>query len=394
MNRMIHSVGAGKQTKRRFHVLVLMEWYDHAMRVGIGRYAAEQGWVLTVNDGCMLPKGWSGDGVLAMLGERQDMVWYVQSRRIPKVDIGGNRPDVTLPRVCGDHRLIGQVGADHLANRGYVRAVFFSTAGGRPQTLRRDGFGERFAMRTGSLPHAWIWADEARDARDDSRALTRWLKRRLRAQQRPLAVFCYEDGDAAKVSVAAIEAGFDIPGDVAILGVDNDPLICENAQVSLSSVRHDRTRVGYDGAALLDTLMRGEPPPLEPVLVPPCGVELRASTDAFSADDAVIRRAIAFFRGNLGGSIGVPDVARAVGLPPHRLEAHFNQVVGESVHRFLSRLRVFEAKRLLSLTDLPVKAIARETGFSHGPHLNNAFKRQEGLTPLAYRALERPRRHA
>ena len=95
--------------KHRFHVLVLMERYDHAMRVGIGRLAAEQGWILTVDDGCMLPRGWSGDGILTMLGARQDIVRYVRRQRMPRVDIGDNRPDIALPRVCGDHRLIGQV---------------------------------------------------------------------------------------------------------------------------------------------------------------------------------------------------------------------------------------------------------------------------------------------
>jgi LacI family transcriptional regulator len=378
--------------KHRFHVLVLMERYDHAMRVGIGRLAAEQGWILTVDDGCMLPRGWSGDGILTMLGARQDIVQYVRRQRMPRVDIGDNRPDIALPRVCGDHRLIGQVGADHLADRGYTRAVYFSTARGRQPSLRGDGFGERFAMRTGCPPKAWVWADEAQRAVDDSRALNRWLKRKLRAETKPLAVFCYEDGDAGKVLAAALEAGFAIPAEVAILGVDNDVLICENARVPLSSVRHDRVRVGYDGAVLLDRLMRGGQAPEQPILVPPCGVELRASTDAFSADDALVRQAIGYVRSHLASSIGIADVAKAVGLSPRKLEAHFNQAAGESVHSLLTRLRVFEARKRLSLTDLPVKAIARETGFCHGPHLNNVFKRHEGMTPLAFRELERRRR--
>ena len=71
---------------------------------------------------------------------------------------------------------------------------------------------------------------------------------------KPLAVFCYCDYDAAKFEAICLEAGYAIPDDIAILGVDNDTLVCENIRVPLSSVRHDLVRIGYEGAALLNRL--------------------------------------------------------------------------------------------------------------------------------------------
>ncbi|HQL53615.1 MAG TPA: DNA-binding transcriptional regulator [Phycisphaerae bacterium] len=371
------------------HVLVLMEWYDHPIREGIGRYAAERNWYLTVNDGCTLPKGWSGNGMLALLNSRADFIDYVRRQRVPCVDFGAFRPDIPLARVCGDHRLIGRVAADHLIERGFRQAAYFSTEYQRPHELRGAGFAERFADQTGHTPKQLVWAHRPGSENDDWQALNRWLMRKLRALPKPLAVFCYCDYDAAKIESACLESGYRVPDDVAILGVDNDRLVCENLRVPISSVRHDRIRVGYDGAALLDRLMRGGKPPEDPILIPPCGVELRASTDGFATADPLARSVVQFFRENIGRSIGVADAAEAVRLAPHRLEEHFSRVLGQTVYATLARLRLFEARRLLSLTDLPVKEIARRTGFCHAQHLNNAFRRAEHCTPLAYRKKER-----
>lgn len=371
------------------HVLVLMEWYDHPIREGIGRYAAERNWYLTVNDGCTLPRGWSGDGMLVLLNSRTDLITYIRRQRVPCVDFGAFRPDIPLARVCGDHRLIGRVAADHLIERGFRQAAYFSTEYLRPHERRGTGFAERFVERTGQTPVPLIWAHRPGSENDDWQALNRWLKRKLRALPKPLAVFCYCDYDAAKVEAACLESGLRVPDDVAILGVDNDRLVCENLRVPISSVRHDRIRVGYDGSALLDTLMQGGKPPEFPILIPPCGVELRASTDGFATADPLARSVIQFFRENLGRSIGVADAAQSVRMMPHRLEEHFSRTLGQTVYATLARLRLFEARRLLSLTDLPVKEIARRTGFCHAQHLNNAFRRAEQCTPLAYRKKER-----
>lgn len=371
------------------HVLVLMDWYDHPLRVGIGRYAAERNWYLTVSDGCLIPKGWSGDGILVMLNVRTDIIAYVRRQRTPCVDFGAYRPDVPLARVCGDHVMIGHIAADHLLERGFTQAAFFSTESHRPQQLRAEGFAQRFFQQTGKAPKSLIWALHPGAESDDWQTLNRWLKRELRSLPKPLAVFCHCDYDAAKVETACLEAGYKVPDDVAILGVDNDALVCENIRIPISSVRHDRLRIGYEGSALLDALMRGGKPPASPILIPPRGIELRASTDCFAATDPLIRSVVQFFRQNLGRSIGVSDAAKAASIPPYKLEEYFSRVLGQTVYATLVSLRLLEVRRLLTLTDLPVKEIARRTGFCHAQHLNNAFVRAEHCTPVTYRKRER-----
>ena len=79
-------------------------------------------------------------------------------------------------------------------------------------------------------------------------------------------------------------------------------------------------------------------------------------------------------------------------IPRYKLEEHFDRLLGQTVYATLLKLRVFEVKRLLALTDLPVKEIAQRTGFCHAQHLNNAFRRLEHGTPSGYRKNERRQR--
>ena len=327
--------------------------------------------------------------MLVQVNKRSDFIRYIRRQRVPCVDMWIFRPDIPLPRISGDQCLIGQTAADHLLERGFLHAAYFSTAYEHLHKLRGEGFSDRFADKSGNRPKNLAWALHSDSGNDNWRAQHTWLKRTLHALPKPLGVFCYSDYDAAKIASICLESGYAIPDEVAILGVDNDPLVCENTPVPLSSVRHDLFRIGYEGAALLDMLLRGGKAPDEPILIPPRGVEVRASTDGFVASDPVVRSVIKFFQDNLGKNIGVEDAALAVGLPRHKLKMHFRNVIGEPVYATLTRLRVLQAKRLLSQSDLSVKEIACRTGFCHAQHLNSTFRRSESCTPTAYRTCER-----
>lgn len=375
-------------------VLVLMELYDHRIRQGIGRYAAEHNWYLTICDGCTyegvstLPEGWTGDGMLVQINRNRELIRYVKRQRVPRVDMWICRPDIPMPRITGDQRLIGKIAADHLIERGFRTAAFFSTEYQHMQKMRAEGFSDRFRETTGNTPKNLSWGLYSENGKDNWNAQNNWLKRAIKPLSKPLGIFCYSDYDAAKIETFCIEAGYSIPDDIAILGVDNDPLVCENLRVPLSSVRHDLVRIGYDGAALLDRLMHGEKAPRDPILVPPNGVELRASTDSFVTADPLIRSVIQFFRENIARDIGISDASKFIGIPRHKLNAHFTRVLGETIYATLIRLRLFEVKRLLSQTNLSIKEIALSTGFCHAQHLNNTFRRSERCTPTAYRMRE------
>ena len=367
------------------NILILMEWYDHRIRQGIGQYARGHNWHLTVDERVMIPSGWEGDGVLTVFHRRRDIVRYIRQLKIPVVDMGLYRPDIPLPRVAGDHTRIGLLAAEHFAERDFKHVAWFSTAHSPIQALRLDGFIRGCAALGLDTPRRWIWEEAADGSPDDWQRMRRWLERLLRHAPKPLAVFAHNDYDASNVEDACRAAGIAVPEDVAILGVDDNELICLNQPVPLSSIRHDLVGVGYQSAALLDAILDGAPLPADPILIPPNDVILRQSTDQTAITFPAVRDAMHFVKDNLHRSFGVEEVAAAVGVSRSTLDRLFEQHLNRSMHEEILRARLAAAKRLLARTDLVLADIARQTGFCHAQYLNNVFRKTEGVTPRKYR---------
>ena len=207
----------------------------------------------------------------------------------------------------------------------------------------------------------------------------------IKAAEKPLAVFAYNDFDAALVMGACVSAGLQVPDDIAILGTDDNELVVHSLNVPLSSVRHDLDTIGYEGAALLDILMRGEKPATLIHVIPPRGIATRTSTDTFAVNHPGVRTALQFIKDNLHRSIGVDEIATAAGVSRRTLEEAFQKEIGRTVHEKVMHLRVGHAQELLLTTNSSVQDIAAQTGFCNAPHMHRLFKKYYGYTPRACR---------
>jgi len=373
----------GRPTQR--NILILMEWHDHRIRQGIGEYARGHDWHLTVDERALVPRGWAGDGVLTVFHRRKDIARFIRQLKIPVVDMGLYRPEIPLPRVAGDHSSIGRLAAEHFAERGFRHTAWFSTDLTPIQTLRFNGFAQGCRDLRLETPLNWIWSEACGNAPDSWPRMRRWIERLLRKAPKPLAVFAHNDYDASNVEDVCRVAGIAVPEEVAILGVDDNELICLNQPVPLSSIAHDLARVGHDAAALIDRLIDGAPPPVAPVLIPPAGVVLRQSTDLSAVSIPAVRTAMRFIKENLANSFGIEEVAAVAGVSRSTLDRLFIQHLNRSVHEEVQRARLSSVKRHLLHTGLSVSEIARRTGFCHAQYLNNLFRRHESLTPRTYR---------
>ena len=198
-------------------------------------------------------------------------------------------------------------------------------------------------------------------------------------------MFAYSDYDASRIIAICRERGLDVPGEVAVLGVDNNPIICENQIVPISSVNHNLERIGYAGAALLDRLMNGGTAPDNPILVAPQGITMRRSTDTVAVNDPVLHSAMAFIKAHLSEPIGAPQIADGIGISRLKLDRLFARELEISVGREIARQRLVQAKLLLRNTDAPLAEIARQTGFGNAAYLVTVFRNTTGLTPGAWR---------
>jgi LacI family transcriptional regulator len=174
-----------------------------------------------------------------------------------------------------------------------------------------------------------------------------------------------------------------------VLGVDNDDLLCELCSPPLSSVQPNARRTGYEAAAMLARMMRGERLNSQTRYVEPVRVVERQSTDMVSVSDARVAVALRFIRQHAGDGIDVSDVLRAVPMSRTLLERKFKTLLGHSPHQLIVQQKIARAKQLLVDSEISIKVIAELAGFDTASYLSLAFRRETGETPYNYRQKHR-----
>jgi LacI family transcriptional regulator len=217
----------------------------------------------------------------------------------------------------------------------------------------------------------WTWND----------ALPRWLA----SLPRPVGVFASHDPQGVQVSEVCRLSDLRVPDDVAIVGVDDDDLLCELARPSLSSVALPSEQIGVQAAALLERLMAGKRPPRGPLQLPPCGVVVRQSSDILAIAEQDVAAAVRFIRQNGNRPIRVADVLEAVPVSRRGLERQFRTVLRRGIWEEIRRDHLERGKALLTGSELPMSEVARRAGFSDSRQLSVVFRQETGLTPTAYR---------
>ena len=303
---------------------------------------------------------------------------------------GEGCPLANVPSIRLDSRAVGALAADYYLARGYRSFAFV----GEPFNFhwgleRRDGFVETLrAAGHGCAVYGGRFAKRERERWSAERPR---LVRFLRSLPRPTAVLAAMDARAVLVFDACAQAGLRVPEDIAVLGVDDDPILCESTFPTLSSIRTGRYRMGQKAAEILDAMLRGEPPP-EPrdLAMPPLGVMTRESTGYDAMRDPAIARALSYIRSHgVAERTSVGDVVRATGCSRRYLELRFRKMLGTSVKNYILRVTLDSVQSLLERTDMSIRAIASRTGFQRDSYLAVLFKRETGCTMTEWRRLHR-----
>jgi LacI family transcriptional regulator len=376
---------------RKPTILLALTSTHHGFYHGAARYAAEHDWhvVADMIYDATIPVGWKGDGILSFVGHWEELAKFVVSAHIPAVEISSVRKDLGLPCVMEDNEAIGRLGAEHLLERNlknFVWAPFWDDA---VNEERFQGFAT--AVRAAGFDCVRLLPVNTRRSARASRHMNRTLRRRwvihtIRSLRYPLGVFCYNDCVAADIVDACIESDIRIPDEVAVLGVDNDPVICDCVQVPLSSVRHDLEGMAYEAAALLDRLMKGELPPHIPKRIAPKGVVTRKSTEVLAVENPDVAGALGYIQENFPkGNLSVDDVVAHGRVPRRSLERAFRDELQRTILHEILRVRVNHAEKLLETTPDPVTDIAIRSGFASLNHFYRVFRDRTGLTPRAFR---------
>jgi len=357
---------------------------------GILRYAHEHpSWCVRSRSDYSRSVTFSGgdtepDGVLAVCpGERTDLLALYRSLDKPVVTFFADVPHRILPTVAMDEEAIGRVGAEHLLSQGFQRLAFCA-ADSPFCTQREKGFCETLAEASCAPPTLLTGSGIGGHAtwKETTRAkLVRWVTN----LKPPVAVMAVLDEMARDIMDIALQNGWRIPEDIAILGVDDNEIICESATLPLSSVHTDLPAVGYAAAAMLDSLLRGERPPKAPPIIPPRGVSVRASTDVLAFHDPDMLASVRYIRSHACEGLTVAGLAREISCSPRSLQRMFQRTLRCRPGDEIRRVKVTRARDLLLETDLSLRQIAHRCGFMTLSQLCTAFRHTFGQTPHRFR---------
>ena len=323
---------------------------------------------------------WDGDGIIARIENPRIARAIAKSKR-PAVDVSAARLIPSIPWVETNDAAIAKVVAEHLLARGFKHFGFCGDARFNWSKWRAEKFQELVAAAGCSC--SVYQPKELKSDRVEHQiaGIAAWL-RKLR---KPVGVMACYDIRAQQVLVACRSLGFAVPDEVAVVGVDNDELLCDLCSPPLSSVIPNNHQAGYEAARLLDQMMSGAKLPPVAHLIEPIRVAVRQSSDVLAVHDRDVALAMHHIRENACDGINVEDVLRAVPLSRRVLESRFKKLLGITPHEEILRVQLGRVKQLLTETDLSLFEIAGRTGFEHVEYLSVAFKREVGVPPSVFR---------
>ena len=325
---------------------------------------------------------WDGDGALVLV-QRPEEQAALATLPFPVVNLSGHMGDLTMPTVMVDHQAIGRLAAEHLWERGFTRFGYYGQDERWFSLERYRGFAAAIAAR-GWRCERFVAPPELIGAAGwnaEQRALEAWL----RTLRMPVGILASNDALASILMDACYRLGWQVPEDVAVVGVDNAVLTCESCLPTITSVSRSDHAVGRAAAALLEALMHGAAPPPGPILIPPDGVVVRQSSDTHAIEDPQVSLAVRWIRSRIAQSLTVTDLMGILGRSRRRVEGLFQEVLGESPYQTICRLRIEHAKRLLTLAPgQPLATVAAACGIPDVRRLRLVFTRVAGCSPRRF----------
>lgn len=376
----------------RKRVLLMIETsmaFGRGVLEGISRYLVErQSWSVQLDVRELLVKPpewldtWDGDGIITR-SATPEMAAIIRRLNVPVVNLTDIFGDQDLPSIWNDHAMIGKLAADHLVERGFKHFAYCGFSDHDWSKLRHQGFVRGLSKRTSSVAlQESAWSEARSHGWETQRAeMVRWLQ----SLPKPVGVMACNDLMGQHVLEACRSTQMKVPDDVAVIGVDNDRVLCNFCEPPLTSVMPAAREVGIRAAEMLDQLMRGEALQAEKVQVPPLGIVTRQSTDVLAIDDAEIVQVLQIIRDRACGGLTVGDILAEVPIARSVLERRFRKFVGRSPQAEIRSAQLKRACQLLRETELSLAQISGMTGFKHSEYFSVVFKRELGQTPGSYR---------
>ena len=323
------------------------------------------------------------DGIIAHTWDT-DLINSIVNFGLPAIICGLEKPRRNAYRLLTDESAVGRMAAEYFLERGFKQFAYCGfddmiwsqqKCHGFKCTLAKSGFG--------LYVYRQPMAKYLHKADKEQIHIATWLK----SLPKPVALMTCNDDRGIDVLAACKITGLKVPEQIAIMGVDNDELICNFSHPQLSSIALSTKRAGYEAAKVLDKLIRGQKlaENEKEVFIHPLHIVTRQSTNIMAIEDQQVAEAVNFIHKNSREMLQVKDVAEAVGLSRRALEQRFRKVLSRSVHEEIKYNRVNLMANMLIGTNLSLSQIAGLLGYPDTSNISHYFKQKKGISPSDYR---------
>lgn len=379
-------------------ILVLTDFssgYSRKLLKGLIRYSREVGpWsfqrmplyfrmMYGENGVVEFARKWEADAIIAQL--RNVDIDLLNSLNVPIIVQNYNERNRFVANLTGNYYETGAMAARFFLSRGYKHFAFYGYQHAIWSRERGQGFKD-LVEQSGAACH--ILENTNPDNREwvyDHENIGQWLQ----SLPKPVALFACDDYYALQISETCNICSINIPDDIALLGVDNDELLCNISNPPLSSIVLDVENGGYQAAQWLHKLINEKRTEAFNIVIDPLYVETRTSTDKYAVSDKQIRKVLNFIDHNYLNQISVKDLIVQVPLSRRVLETKFRAATGTSLYQCIQDHKINHFIRMLLTTDCTLFEAALQSGFDSYKNLSRIFRKYKSVSPIAYRKMYR-----
>jgi LacI family transcriptional regulator len=330
---------------------------------------------------------WQGDGIIADFDDPA-VAAALSRTRIPVVAVGGSYASETnyptgVPYVATDNFKLIKLAHDHLIEAGLRHFAMFSLPEAQENRWAQERETAFRKLMTDDKMEPQIYRGLGTSAASWDEAVEQQIKW-LHSLPKPVGIIAVTDARARQLLQACIMANIEVPEQVALIGIDNDPLARMLTRIPLSSVIQGAQEMGRTAAHLLDQMLHGVRLQGTRVMVPPVGINVQTSTRHEAPKHPHVMRARHFIRQYACQGIKTHQVAEYVGISRSSLESYFRQELDCSVHDVILRFKLDAATERLARGDSSIAEVALTCGFTSVQYMHAVFKRELGCTPRAY----------
>lgn len=322
------------------------------------------------------------DGIITHITD-SSQVKKIRSANLPAVVIPMKQNIPEFSTITEDWKQTAKMAADYLLDLGLKHFGFYSGPDNLLWSLNRKmSFGDRVRKVGYKVDYYHPAAAPEKDAwNSEISSLTHWLQ----SLPKPVGIVAWNDERGQNIIDACVAASIRVPDEVAILGMDNDELVCDLCPVPLSSIVFNHEKVGYEAAALLHRMIKQKKIIRNNIYLRPLYVAGRKSTDIMQIDDQDVVKAIQYIQDNTGQNLTVKEVVDQLSVSQRTIQKKFKKIRNRSLHDEIRSQRVERVCRMLEETNLSVSEIANMLDFSEVSDLNRCFRKIKGSAPLVYR---------